>query len=84
MNLRKEIIYLILSNILAPLPLPASIDETLASYIEAQTIDQRLSDMLHDLHKGRITNFILWDVINAGANPKALVKQIVDGCNLDK
>ncbi|XP_033727563.1 uncharacterized protein LOC117316887 [Pecten maximus] len=61
-----------------------SIDQDLVEYIEINTRSQRSSDMWQKLHIGRLTSSIFGDVLHAGPQPNSLVKQIVEGSNLNR
>lgn len=61
-----------------------SISEDLVNYIEKFTRRQRQSEMWKKLHFGRITSSIFGDVLKAGDNPNSLVRQIMEGSNLDR
>ena len=63
---------------------PPSIDMDLVRFIEEYTREQRKCEMWKELHVGRITSSIFGDVLSAGHSPKSLIRQIVEGSNLER
>ncbi|KAK3087887.1 hypothetical protein FSP39_012065 [Pinctada imbricata] len=61
---------------------PLTISTNLVKEIEMHTRGQRLSPLWHDLHKGRITSSSFGKVLRAGHSPNSLVKNIIEGSNL--
>ena len=68
------------NNIAVP---PAMIEDELSEYVEQNTRDQRKCQIWKDLHIGRITSSLFGDVMKS-SNPNSLVKQILEGSNLDR
>lgn len=66
-----------------PVP-PPSIDMDLVMFIEKYTQEQRKCEMWKQLHIGRITSSLFGDVLSAGNNSNSLIRQIVEGSNLER
>ncbi|ESO85526.1 hypothetical protein LOTGIDRAFT_229455 [Lottia gigantea] len=63
---------------------PSNIDMELVKYIEEYTQSQRLSKEWFKMHIGRVTSSLFGDVMSSGPSPTSLIKQIVEGSNLEK
>ncbi|XP_048739740.2 uncharacterized protein LOC125654037 [Ostrea edulis] len=63
---------------------PPSIDMDLVMFIEKYTQEQKKCEMWKQLHIGRITSSLFGDVLSAGNNSNSLIRQIVEGSNLER
>ncbi|KAK3099741.1 hypothetical protein FSP39_008877 [Pinctada imbricata] len=63
---------------------PLTISTNLVKEIEMHSRGKRLSPLWHDLHKGRITSSSFRKVLRAGHSPNSLVRNIIEGSNLQK